>query len=572
MTSRGTIRTVLGDLDVRSDTSLSWDYHEHLFQVSPLLPGEELDDPDRSRDEAAALTAAGITAMIEATPLGLGRKPDAVATISASTGLTVVHVTGAHRANHYGDDGAILRNSEAALADTFVDEIENGMSAVCFDRAAGIAMGPTGDPVRAGMVKIGIGYWRIASFERRVLAAAAAAHRRTGVSVMVHLEHGSAAHEVLDLLRAEGVAAERVVLAHLDRNLDSGLHIDLAQSGAYLGYDGMARHQYGPDSAILECLEDVVESGHGDRILLGGDVARRSRYISYGGMPGLSYLPARFLPRLVARIGRDAVDSALKVNPLRLLALGVKPALTSSPSPSHPSPAKTASITSPTPPSPTDPKSTPAQVELQGQRLIAIATVDALEHAHPLGQCLLEAGLRCVEITFRTENAPAVLQRMSEETDLTVGAGTVVTPSQVDLAVAAGAQFIVTPGFSRAVIDRCLELGCPVIPGVATASDIMAAFDARLRILKFFPAEPLGGLRTLNALAGPFPQARFVPTGGLTLESVPRYLSHPSVWAVGGSWMVAPHLLLTANWVEITRLCREAVAASTLDGVGSAAE
>ena len=110
---------------------------------------------------------------------------------------------------------------------------------------------------------------------------------------------------------------------------------------------------------------------------------------------------------------------------------------------------------------------------------------------------------------------------------MTVGAGTVVTPSQVDLAVAAGAQFIVTPGFSRAVIDRCIELGCPVIPGVATASDIMAAFDARLRILKFFPAEPLGGLRTLNALAGPFPQARFVPTGGLTLESVPRYLSTP---------------------------------------------
>ena len=174
----------------------------------------------------------------------------------------------------------------------------------------------------------------------------------------------------------------------------------------------MARHQYGPDSAILECLEDVVESGHGDRILLGGDVARRSRYISYGGMPGLSYLPARFLPRLVARIGRDAVDSALKVNPLRLLALGVKPAdlLTVA---LPPFTGEDCLYHEPDPPIANRPEvDSRPQVELQGQRLIAIATVDALEHAHPLGQCLLEAGLRCVEITFRTENAPDVLQRM----------------------------------------------------------------------------------------------------------------------------------------------------------------
>ena len=110
-TSPGTIRTVFGDLDA---ATLTWDYHEHLFQTSPLLPGEEIDDPDRSRDEAVLLTAAGITAMVEATPIGLGRRPHAVAAISAATGLTVVRVTGAHRAEHYSGDHPLLGEDEAA--------------------------------------------------------------------------------------------------------------------------------------------------------------------------------------------------------------------------------------------------------------------------------------------------------------------------------------------------------------------------------------------------------------------------------------------------------------------------
>ena len=561
MTSPGTIRTVLGDLDVASAAGLRWDYHEHLFQASRLLPGEEIDDADRSREEAALLATAGITGMIEATPIGLGRRPAAVAAISAATGLTVVHVTGAHRAEHYAPDHPILAESAATLANAFVEEIERGIPAVDSDRSAGPALGPSRVPVRAGMVKTGIGYWRIAPFERRVLSAAGAAHRRSGVAVMVHLEHGSAAHEVLDLLDAEGVVASRVVLAHVDRNLDAGLHIELAQRGAHLGYDGMARHQKAPDSAILDCLAAVVAAGHGDRILLGGDVARRSRYISYGGMPGLAYLATRFLPRLVGRIGRDAVDEVVRVNPLRLLTLGVDPVPTQSPMPAPSS--LTARLRTPDQRSPAPAHEVPTSVELDGQRLIAIATVDAVEHAEPLGHCVQESGLRSIEITFRTEQAPEVLQRIRESTDLTVGAGTILTPSQVDRAIHAGAQFIVTPGFSPAVIERCLELGCPVVPGAATPSDVMAAFDAGLRVLKFFPAEALGGLRTLDALAGPFPQARFVPTGGITLESAPRYLRHPSVLAVGGSWMVAPRLLHAARWDDITRLCREAVGATT---------
>jgi phosphotriesterase-related protein len=175
--------------------------------------------------------------------------------------------------------------------------------------------------VRAGLVKAGVGYWRIDAFERRVLAAAAATAVSTGVAVMVHLEHGSAAHEVLAALAADGLPAERVVLAHADRNLDPGLHAELTSAGAYLGYDGMARHREAPDSSILDCLERVAAHGDADRLLLGGDVARRTRYRAYGGLPGLDYLPSRFLPRVRDRLGEELLRRLLVANPARVLAL-----------------------------------------------------------------------------------------------------------------------------------------------------------------------------------------------------------------------------------------------------------
>jgi len=142
---------------------------------------------------------------------------------------------------------------------------------------------------------------------------------------MVHLEHGSAAHEVLDLLAAEGCPEDRVALAHVDRNPDPGLHRELAARGAYLGYDGAARHQRWPDSVLIDCLAAVVESGGGDRVLLGGDVARRSRYVAYGGMPGLAYLFDRFVPRLRQAVGDDALGSVLVANPARWLSWEPQP-------------------------------------------------------------------------------------------------------------------------------------------------------------------------------------------------------------------------------------------------------
>ena len=150
--------------------------------------------------------------------------------------------------------------------------------------------------------------------------AVAAAHRLTGAPVMVHLEHGSAALEVIELLNAAGVSADRVVLAHFDRNPDPGLHAEVAAAGAYLGYDGMARTRNWPDSVLIDCLTRVAELGGAERILLGGDVARSSRYVSYGGMPGLAYLPTRFVPRLERTAGAELVRTVLVDNPARFLA------------------------------------------------------------------------------------------------------------------------------------------------------------------------------------------------------------------------------------------------------------
>ena len=313
------IRTVLGDIPAAEFGACN--YHDHLFHASRLLPGEDLDDEVLSTAEARLLVASGIAAMVDATPTGLGRRPASVARISAGTGLRVVHVTGAHHEDHYEAGHWLVQLSSSQLARRFRSEVEDGIIAVDGPANGPLALGPTGDPVRAGMVKAGVGYWRISHFEHRVLEAAAAASA-SGVPVMVHLEFGSAAWEVLAILEAAGVPASRVVLAHLDRNLDPGFHAELAASGVYLGYDQMARHRQAPDVSILDCLSRYLAQG-GDigRILLGADVARRSRFLSYGGLPGLAYLGDRFVPRMVRRFGDAAVQQILVANPARVLAL-----------------------------------------------------------------------------------------------------------------------------------------------------------------------------------------------------------------------------------------------------------
>ena len=557
-TPAGSVRTVLGDRPLTSADALSWDYHEHLFQVSPLLPGDALDDPVLSGAEAADLVAAGMAAMVEATPLGLGRRPADVAAISARTGLTVVHVTGAHRQEHYGTDHWLTALDAPALARRFVREVEVGL-ALDETRPEGPVARHGDEPVRAGLVKAGVGYWRISAFERAVLEAAATTHAETGVAVMVHLEHGTAAVEVLDLLEADGVPADRVVLAHADRLLDPGWHLELTRRGAFLGYDGVARHLQAPDSAVLDCLERVVAGGGGERVLLGGDVARASRFRAYGGLPGLDYLPTRFLPRLVDRVGDDQVRVLLRDNPLRLLRLG--PAAGRVPGDHEPAPSARATTRARDRAEP--PALPPVVAE---QRLVAVTTVQDGDDVDALAASLLASGLQTVEVTLRTSAGLPALRALAEVPGLLVGAGTVRDVRQADAAVAAGARFVVTPGLSPAVVAACRAQGCLVLPGVATPTEVMAASDLGLDVLKFFPAEVLGGVKALKALAGPFPDVRFMPTGGIGLDNLAAYLEVPTVVAVGGSWMFAPGLLRAGRWDEVSDLAAAAVRVTSRSG------
>ena len=193
-----------------------------------------------------------------------------------------------------------------------------------------------------------------------------------------------------------------------------------------------------------------------------------------------------------------------------------------------------------------------------GGRIVPVVVLEELETAVPVAAALAEGGIPVAEVTFRTAVAAAAIRRIADDTDVLVGAGTVVRPEQVDEAVAAGARFIVTPGLSLRVIERCRELDVLVIPGVATATEVIAALDQGLDLLKLFPAEAAGGVALLRALRGPFPDVRFVPTGGITAANAASYLALPSVAAVGGSWMVAPELIAARDYAAITRLAREA--------------
>ena len=199
---------------------------------------------------------------------------------------------------------------------------------------------------------------------------------------------------------------------------------------------------------------------------------------------------------------------------------------------------------------------TPRDIIAAG-RLLPVVVLRDVAGAIPLADALIDGGLRAIEVTFRTAAAVGAIRAVADK--LLVGAGTVLTVDQVDQAVDAGARFIVTPGFGPAVVRRCQDLGVPVFPGVATATEIQMALDAGLTTVKFFPAEQLGGAPMIKALSAPFPMVRFIPTGGINADNLDDYQALPAVLAVGGTWMVAPHLLEDGSWAEVTRLTRRAL-------------
>ena len=191
--------------------------------------------------------------------------------------------------------------------------------------------------------------------------------------------------------------------------------------------------------------------------------------------------------------------------------------------------------------------------------VIPVVTIDDVNHAGPLAEALIEGGLPCAEITFRTLAALEVIKKLSTRGDLIIGAGTVLNTEQTQQAIDNGASFIFSPCLNPKVVSHCLHAGIPTVPGISTPTEIGLAVDMGLSILKFFPAEALGGLKTLAAIGAPFNRVQFIPTGGIGPHNLIEYLRHSSVIACGGSWLVKSDLIAGEKFDEITRLIREAV-------------
>ncbi|MFF7986792.1 phosphotriesterase [Streptomyces sp. NPDC007901] len=297
-----TVRTVLGD--IRPEDLGVCDAHDHLFLRSPQLPGRELNDATAARAELEAFRAAGGAAVVQWTPYGMGRRAADLPLLSRAAGVHLVCATGLHQAAHYAPE--LLDRLRGRLAEVFADELTRGI-------------GTSG--VRAGLIKVAGGFHALDAHARWTMTAAAEAHRATGAPIAVHLELGTAALDVLDLLCGElGVPGDRVILGHLNRSPDLVVQREAAASGCWLAFDGPSRANHATDWRMPEAVRSLAEAGFGDRLLLGGDtVVAGAR--SVDGGPGMPHLLRRVRPRLIAELGAEQVDRILTANPARAFAL-----------------------------------------------------------------------------------------------------------------------------------------------------------------------------------------------------------------------------------------------------------
>lgn len=191
--------------------------------------------------------------------------------------------------------------------------------------------------------------------------------------------------------------------------------------------------------------------------------------------------------------------------------------------------------------------------------IVPVIVLEDAKDALPLAEALMEGGLPCAEVTFRTAAAEDSIRAISQAyPEMLVGAGTMLTTEQVDRAVAAGAKFIVSPGFNPRIVQYCQEKGVPITPGCSSPTDIEQALEHGLKVVKFFPAEQLGGLAMIKALAGPYVDVSFMPTGGINAGNVKDYLAYNRILACGGSWMVKGDLIKAGDFQRITELVKEA--------------
>ncbi len=296
------VRTVLGD--VRPEDLGVCDAHDHLFIRSPRLPGQELNDALAAQAELAAFRAAGGASVVQWTPYGMGRRAAELRQLSRTVGVHMVCATGLHQAAHYAPE--LLDELRGKLADVFVSELTEGIGA---------------SGVRAGLIKVAGGFHALDAHARWTMTAAAEAHHATGAPIAVHLEHGTGALDVLDLLCAElGVAPHRVILGHLNRSPDFVVQRQAAETGCYLAFDGPSRAHHATDWRMPDAVRALAEAGFGHRLLLGGDtVVSGTR--SVDGGPGMPYLLRRVRPRLAAALGTDLVDRILMKNPGQAFAV-----------------------------------------------------------------------------------------------------------------------------------------------------------------------------------------------------------------------------------------------------------
>ncbi|MCA2223965.1 phosphotriesterase family protein [Nonomuraea aurantiaca] len=311
-----TVRTVLGDVEELGITYA----HEHLFMTGgwPVRnePDYRLDSLDAAVVEVTEAQRLGLSAVVEMTPLGFGRSPSLMKELAERTGLHVIAVTGFHKSGYYSDAHWMHRYSADEITELLVAEIEQGM-----DEYGLVGPLVRRSSARAGAIKIATAYHSFGRGVARLVGAVAAAAGRTGVPVVTHCDKGTMGHELLDALASEGVAADRVVLGHIDHNPDAGYLASLAERGAYLAFDRPGRVKYGPDSEIVTLVAELAGLGLADRVLFGMDLARRSYWPSLGGGPGLTYLLERFVPRLEAAGLGEVAKAALIDNPRAAFAL-----------------------------------------------------------------------------------------------------------------------------------------------------------------------------------------------------------------------------------------------------------
>jgi predicted metal-dependent phosphotriesterase family hydrolase len=298
------IRTILGDIEASAAGFCS--AHDHVLIGDGIgtlrTPDLLIDDVDAAIDEIDEYRRSGGGTIVDAMPVDCGRDPVGLAEVSRRTGVHIVATTGFHKPEYYEAGHWSRSLSDDVIVDLLVSEIVDGMDRWSYG-------GPVVErlPARAGLVKVATDADGLTPLAKSRMAVAAAVHHRTGVPVLTHTEHGALAVEQVETLAAHGVSPDAVLVSHVDRNHDTGLHRALAATGCYVVYDGPSRSKYHEPEDVAGLIGAAVEAGGADRVLLGMDLALRPYRTSYGGSPGLGWLPGSFVP-LLRRCGFSDED------------------------------------------------------------------------------------------------------------------------------------------------------------------------------------------------------------------------------------------------------------------------